>query len=277
MLDATLSGVTAIHPPPAAAIVSPPAAARPVQPPAALTAPAAPARQGPELPRTLQDLSQHPLLGSTKVLVGAAALVVVLGVGLQVLQKQRKDEQLRAAVAHARENAVAPVVSTHRTFDVNETVAAVRQEADAILAFDPVRAYHRAKELLRRDSDDAVGAALLEKAKAALLADPVAGVSLTEFQRLLNAGDLEGAERVIDALLRARPEDPDLMQRSARLERVLAGLHASKGEWSEARTALQKGRALFPQDKSWQARIHLLEHLQSMPKAELPGWLPFIG
>ena len=265
-------------------VVLPPAEAtlsgmapKPVLPPASVTTPAPASRQGPELPRTLQDLSQHPVLGSTKFLVGGAVLVVVLGVGLQLLQKQRKDEQLRVAVANARQTAVAPLSLTGQTIDLAESAAALRQEADSVLALDPVRAYHRAKELLRRDSADPVAAVLQEKAKAALLADPVPGVSLTEFQRLLGAGDLEGAERAVDALLRARPEDPDLMQRAARLERVLAGLHASKGEWNEAKTALQKGRALFPGDKSWQARLHLLERIQTMPKAEHVNWLPFLG
>jgi len=251
--------------------------AKPVQPPAALTAPAPPARTGPALPRGLRDVAEHPLLTSNRFLAGGAGLVVVLGIGIQVLQTYRRDGQLRSAVTRARESAVAPVAQAGQPASLEESAAALRQEADAVLAFDPVRAYHRAKELLRRDPADAVGAALLEKAKAALLADPVPGVSLSEFQRLLNSGDLEGAERAIDALLRAKPDDPDLVQRAARLERVLAGLHASKGEWAEARTALQKGRAFVPEEKSWQARIHLLERIQAMPKAEHAGWLPFLG
>lgn len=251
--------------------------AKPVQPPAALTTPAPPVRTGPALPRGLQDLAEHPLLTSNRFLAGGATLVVLLAIGIQALQKYRRDDQLRSAVARARENAVAPAAQSTQTLDLDESVAALRQEADAVMAFDPVRAYHRAKELLRRDAADAVAAALQEKAKAALLADPVPGVSLTEFQRLLNSGDLEGAERAVDALLRAKPDDPDLILRAARLERVLAGLHASKGEWAEAKTALQKGRAFFPEEKSWQARIHLLDRIQAMPKAEHAGWLPFLG
>lgn len=260
--------------PPALPAAAPP---KPVQPPAALTAPAPATRQGPELPRTLQELSQHPLLGSTKFLVGGAVLVVVLGIGVQVFQKQRKDARLRAAVAQARDSAVGPLAGSAQVQDLTESAASLRQEAESILAYDPVRAYHRAKELLRRDSADPVGAVLLEKAKAAMEADPVPGVSLTEFNRLQAAGDLEGAERAVDALLRARPEDSDLMQRAARLQRVLAGLHASKGEWAEARTALQKGRALYPQDRSWQSRLVLLDRVQALPKREQAGWLCFFG
>lgn len=260
--DATLPGVSA---------------ALPVQPPAALTTPAAAARTGPALPMGLQGLAEHPLLTSNRFLAGGAALVVALAIGIQALQTYRRDDQLRSAVARARETAVAPAAQSSQPLDLEESLAALRQEADAVLAFDPVRAYHRAKEILRRDPADAVGAALMEKAKAALLADPVPGVSLSEFQRLLASGDLEGAERAIDALLRAKPDDPDLVLRAARLERVLAGLHASKGEWAEAKTALQKGRAFFPEEKSWGARIHLLDRIQGMPKAEHPGWLPFLG
>jgi tetratricopeptide (TPR) repeat protein len=266
-------------PPPAEATLSgvPAAAPASVHPPASLMTPAPTPRPGPELPRTLKDLGNHPILGSTRVLVGGAALVVVLGVGLQMFQKHRQDGQLRAAVAHARESAVSPVALTTQTLDLAESVSALRQEADAAMAIDPLRAYHRAKELLRRDPTDAVAAALMEKAKLSLVSDPVAGVSLTEFQRLLNAGDLEGAERAIDALLRAKPDDLDLLHRAARLERVLAGLHAYKGEWNEAKAALLKGRAFFPEDKTWQARIQLLQRLQTLPKAEQAGWLPFLG
>ncbi len=267
-------------PPPAPAsppAQPPPAPAKAAEPPAALQTPATPVRSGPELPRSFQELGHHPLLGSTKVLVGGATLVLVLGVGISIIQAQRKDSRLRSAVASARESAVAPVAGSAQPPDLAETVPAIRSEAESAMAIDPVRAYHRAKELLRRDSADPVAAALTEKARVALSADPVAGVSLTEFQRLLTTGDLDGADKAMDALLRARPDEPDLMLRAARLQSVIAGLHASKGEWNEARTALQRARALFPQDPTWQARLKLLDRIQAMPKEERPGWLPFLG
>lgn len=269
--DETLPGLS---PPPAA---PPPPQPAPVQPPATLTAPASPERTGPEMPRSFQDLAQHPFLGSTGVLVGGLVLIVILGIGGYFLREQRKDARLRSAVVRARESAVAPVANRAQAPDLSETSAAIRQEAESVLAYDPVRAYHRARELLRRNPEDAVAAALLEKGRTALSSDPVAGVSMSECNRLLAAGDLEGADRALDALLRARPEDSDLMARAARLNATLAGLHASKGEWSEAKNCLLKGRALFPQDSGWRAKLILLEKIQGLPKTERGGWIPLLG
>ena len=149
-------------------------------------------------------------------------LVAVFGGGISVLQARNRDKRLRSSVASARESAVAPVARNARPVDLAEGSPAIRSEADACLVIDPVRSYHRAKELLRRDPGDPVAASLLEKARAALTADPVPGVSLTEAQRLVASGDLDGADRTLDALLRARPEDPDLMGRATRLQ---GGVH----------------------------------------------------
>jgi len=209
--------------------------------------------------------------------VAGLVLVVVLGAGISVLQARNRDKRLRHSVASARESAVAPVARSTQPLDLAEGGAAIRGEAESCLVVDPVRSYHRAKELLRRDTADPVAASLVEKARAALTADPVAGVSLTEFQRLIAAGDLDGADKAIDALLRARPDDPDLMRKATRLQAVIAGLHASQGEWNEARTALQRARAFYPQDRTWQARLKLLERIQAMPKEERGSWIPFLG
>ena len=67
------------------------------------------------------------------------------------------------------------------------------------------------------------------------------------------------------------------MHRAGRLAGVLAGLHASKGEWADAKNSLLRGRALFPEDRSWQARIILLDRIQALPKSERSGWIAFLG
>jgi hypothetical protein len=228
--------------------------------PASLQTPAPPVRTAPELPRSLQDLGVHPLLESTRVLVAGLVLVLLLGAGISVLRARNLDRRLRHSVASARESAVLPVARSTQPVDLAEGSGSIRGEAESSLAVDPVRSYHRAKELLRRDT-----------------ADPIPGVSLTEFQRLVAAGDLDGADKAVDALLRARPDDPDLMRRAARLQAVIAGLHASQGEWNEAKTALQRARAFYPQDRGWQARLKLLERIQAMPKEERALWIPFLG
>ena len=101
--------------------------------------------------------------------------------------------------------------------------------------------------------------------------------SLPEFQKHLQNGDLEAATKVMDALLRAQPGDEDLRARAARLHLALCSAHAAQAKWDEAREDLFRGRALFPRDKTWQARLTLLERVKALPKAQQAGWIPLLG
>ena len=160
--------------------------------------------------------------------------------------------------------------------DLVESPEAIRQEALASLATDPLRAYCRAETLLGLSPGDSTGAQLLEKARLGL-AGGVTGASLPEFQKHLQNGDLEAAFRVIDALLRAQPDNADLRARAGRLQLTLCFNHAGQAKWDEAREDLLRGRALFPGDKTWQARLKLLEHVRSMPRKEQEAWIPLLS
>jgi tetratricopeptide (TPR) repeat protein len=171
---------------------------------------------------------------------------------------------------------VTPVLQQAQAPDLAETPAAILREGEAALETEPLRAYYRAQAVLTQNPADAAAAQLLEKARAALPGGAT-GASLAEFQKHLQNGDLDAAAKVMDALLRAQPEDADLRTRAARLYLATCGAHAALAKWDEAAEDLRRGRALFPSDKSWQARLHLLERLKTLPKSQQAAWLPLLG
>lgn len=254
-------------------VTDPPA----VAPPASLVKATPAPRQGLALPDRVQSLTERlPWLREPKVLalIGGGLLVLLLGGG--AIHRYRKDQALRDAVQAARSAALAPISQQAQAPDLTEAPAAIREEAQSALDMDPLRAYLRAATLVGRDPSDAAAARLLEKAKAALPGGAV-GASLAEYQKHLQAGDLDAAAQVMDALLRATPDDPDLRARAGRLELALCTAHAAQEKWDDAALDLQRGRALFPDDKGWQARLKLLEQIRAMPKAQRGDWIALLG
>lgn len=253
-------------------ITEPPA----VAPPASLVKAPAP-RQGLSVPDRVQSLAERlPWLREPKVLamIGGGVLVLLLGGGL--IHRYRRDQALREAVRAARTAALAPVSQQAQAQDLAETPAAIREEAQTALDTDPLRAYLRAATLVQRDPSDAAAARLLEKARAALPGGAV-GATLAEYQKHLQAGDLDAAATVMDALLRATPDDADLRARAGRLQLALCTAHAAQGKWDDATLDLQRGRALFPDDRGWQARLKLLDSVRTMPKAQRGDWIALLG
>jgi tetratricopeptide (TPR) repeat protein len=248
-----------------------------VAPPASLTQAPAPTRQGLPLPERLKALGEQlPWLRSpqTLALLGGGAL---LGVMLLFwLRGHFKDQELTRAVQAAKAAAIAPLAQQTQVLELAESPASVREEAEATLVSDPLRAYLRAEHLVARVPDDAAAAQLFEKTRTQLPGG-VTGASLPEFQKHLQHGDLEAAAKVMDALLRAQPGDADLRGRAARLYLQLCAAHVGQGKWEEAKDDLLRGRALVPNDKSWQARLQLLERVKAMPKAQRSGWIPLLG
>ena len=249
----------------------------PVEPPASLTKAAPAPREGLSLPDRFQGASTRlPWLREPKVWVWAGSAVLSLAVGLYALHTYRKDQELKEAVKAARAAAVAPVLRQAQAPDLTESPADILQEAETALGADPLHAYLRVQTLLALNPGDAAAAQLLEKARLGLPGG-VTGASLPEFQRHLQNGDLEAAAKVMDALLRAQPDDPGLRARAARLHLALCSAHASQARWIEAAGDLRRGRALFPADKTWQTRLQLLERVKTLPRAEQAAWLPLLG
>ena len=248
-----------------------------VEPPASMTRTAAAPREGLSLPDRLQKASASlPWLREPKVWAMTGGGVLVLAVGLYALHTYRQDQELKEAVKAARLRAVAPVLQQAQSPDLSETPAAILREGESVLESDPLRAYFRAQTVLAQNPGDAAAAQLLEKARATLPGG-VTGASLPEFQKHLQNGDLDAAAKVMDALLRAQPDDAALRSRAARLYLTFSGAHAGQAKWDEAAEDLRRGRALYPSDKSWQARLNLLERLKTLPKSQQAAWLPLLG
>lgn len=249
----------------------------PVEPPSSLRQPQSAPRKGLALPKGFDEaLERLPWLREPKVLAALGGTMLVLGTILFFIRGHLRDQELQRAVKAARATALAPLNKQTQIEDLSETPAAIRKESEASLVTDPLRAYLRAETLVARAPQDAAAAQLLEKARAGL-AGGVSGASLTEYQRHLQNGDLEAAAKVMDALLRATPGDGDLRARAARLHLLLCAAHVGQGKWDEATDDLYRGRALFPDDKTWQARLHLLEHVKALPKNQQASWIPLLG
>jgi tetratricopeptide (TPR) repeat protein len=248
-----------------------------IQPPDALLKAVPAPRVGLSVPdRVRQATGRIPWLRETKLLALLSGALLALLVGVAFLQGYRRDQALKEDVRAIREAAVAPLAQQTQAPDLTESADSLRDEAEAAILADPLRAFLRAETLVNLNPKDAAGAQLLERARAALPGG-VTGSSLPEFQKHLQNGDLEAAYKVIDALLRAKPASADLRARAARLHLALCTAHAGQGKWDEAREDLQRGRALFPDDKTWQIRLKLLEHVKTMPKDQQASWIALLG
>ena len=248
-----------------------------IQPPAALLKTTPAPREGLSVPARLRGAAEHlDWLKNPKAIAILGGSVLTLIVGLTLLHGYRRDQALADEVRAARAAALAPVAQQAQAPDLAESPEALREEADTVLLSDPLRAYLRAETLVSRSPGDAAGALLLEKTKAGLQGG-VTGSSLPEFQKHLQNGDLEAAFKVMDALLRAQPGNADLRARAGRLHLALCTAHAGQAKWDEAREDLLRGRALFPDDKTWQIRLKLLEHTKALPKNQQALWIALLG
>jgi tetratricopeptide (TPR) repeat protein len=248
-----------------------------VEPPAALLKATPAPRAGLSLPDRFRGaVERWPWLKNPRILAIAGGSLLVVIIGFAVVHSYRRDQDLKDQVRADKAAALASVAQQAQAPDLAESPASIRQEAETSLATDPLRAYFRAETLLGLNPGDSAGAQLLEKARLGLVGG-VTGASLPEFQKHLQNGDLEAALKVIDALLRAQPGNADLRTRAGRLQLTLCFNHAGQAKWDEAREDLLRGRALFPGDKSWQARLNLLEHVKTLPKNEQSSWIALLS
>jgi tetratricopeptide (TPR) repeat protein len=248
-----------------------------VEPPALLLKATPAPREGLYLPEGLRETAERlPWLKEPRRLAAIGGGLLALIAASALIHNYRKDQALKDEVRAARAAATAPLAQEALAVDLVETPAAIRQEAETTLVTDPLRAYMRAQALLARDPADASAGILLEKARAGLPGG-VSGASLGEFEKHLQSGNLEGATKVMEALLRAQPDDAALRLRACRLQLALCTIHAAQAKWEAAQEDLLRGRALQPGDKSWQIRLQLLERVKALPKAQQAGWIPLLG
>jgi len=263
-------------PAPAALPEAPPALPLPVDPPRALTSRNPAQRHGISLPGALKGLARPAWLRPSRKLAIAAGAVALALLGLVLVGLRRREAALREAVAAAKLNALKPVSRMVQIPALPETLEGVRREAEAALAEDPLLAYFRAQEWQRRDMDNPQAVQLVQKAKDKLLGPPPAA-TLADFDKALQGGNLEGARTAILALLRHDPDDTDLRGRARKVLLALAPIYAGDERIAMARDALLLGRAMFPQDLGWQARLKLLDALQAMARSDRASWIQLLG
>ena len=254
-----------------------------MDPPRALTERAAAPRDGIHLPRQLERLpgrlerlSRPRWLQSRRNLGIAAGTAVALLAVLVAYGLHRRELALREAVASAKVDALRPVSRMVQVPQLAESPDAIRREAEQALNDDPLLAYCRAQELRRRDPDDPGAARLAQEARQRLAAQAPAG-DLAAFDKDLQSGDLESAWTCILGLLRQDPDHPELRERARKVMLALVPLYSGKDSFGKAQALLLLGRAMYPRDLSWQARLKLLETIQAMPASERAVWISLLG
>ena len=254
-----------------------PAPPAPVGPPRALTL-RPQARRGLKLPVLPVRMLLHLPAWFKKPRNAAltAGSVLALALALIAVRSHQRDLALREAVAAAKANAMAPIARKAQVVALAETPQAILQEGEAVLNDDPLTAYYRAKEGLRLDPVDAGSAQLLEKARARMAATTPEAPG-TDPDASLKAGDLESARKALGDQLRGNPDDEDLKAKARTVFLALVQSQAMNEHFAQARELLLRGRAMFPLDKTWAARLKLLENLQTKGKAERLTWIPLLG
>ena len=268
------------RPDPVPEVPAPAASPEPVQPPSALTKPAPAPRTGLQIKApegfdasSLPDWAKNPLTW-----VGAAGGIAVIIFGTMFYKSHARDSQLAEDVAAARRAAVAKAARDAEVPNLAESDASILSEGKQALGDgDAVRAYLRAQTLLKKNASNGPAAQLLDQAKASLPQAGLVGATAEEFHRHLQEGDLENAAKVMDALLRANPDDPVLRTQAIHVYLRLAEDHASQDRWSDARTDLLRGRALGPDDPTWSGRLALLPKIQGMSKGDRALWIAMLG
>ena len=210
--DQARARMAAVAPPSVTAVPAPepePAAL----PPAVATAEAPAPRRGPALPEALRKLQLPPWLMNPLTLMGVFFGILILWVAMYFLGQFRSNSRLRSDVQSIRAECLASVARGTEVASLAEDAAEIRREAERCLSEDPFRAYCRAQELLRLNPLDAPAAQLLDRAAKALpLPDPPQG-DLRQVDKLLQGGEVEGAERLLYALLRQNPDQAELRAR----------------------------------------------------------------
>ncbi|MGA2080908.1 MAG: hypothetical protein ABSH53_09920 [Holophaga sp.] len=272
---------TAPAPVPRAPVPSAPAAAprslpAPVGPPRALTVRSASQRDGFSLPAIIKGKGVPRWLATPRNLALALGAVVLVFLALLVYGLRRREAALKEAVATAKLAALRPVSRAVQVPSLAEATEDIRREAEQALTEDPLLAYFRAEEFQRRVPDDPGLPHLIQRAKDGMEALPPAG-DLAQFEQALQGGDLDRAKACILGLLRHDPDDLELRGRARRVLLALAPLLTAEGHLGRAREALLLGRAMYPQDPGWQARLKLLDALQAMPASARAPWIQLLG
>ena len=232
-------------------------------------------RHGPSLH---DDIHISPLLPRPRVLAISLVAALLLVVGAFWIKATQKDALLKAAQTAIREAAIKQAAQYEKVEPLALTTAELGAQARAAMADSPIKAFMLAQEAIKRDPMDTSAPKLLEDAKRAMAALPLPqdakGGSLNQ---LMAAGNLDSAEKLLEARLMQNPGDMRTRENLARITLLAARAYARLGRWDSARSQLSMGAALFPNDLAWRARLKLLDYLQSAPEDEQRRWIELLG
>ena len=85
------------------------------------------------------------------------------------------------------------------------------------------------------------------------------------------------ARNALGDLLRMDPDNSELKVKARIVTLALVQSLAASEHYDQARDLLRQGRAMFPQDRTWPARLRLLEEIQTLGKADRLAWIPLLG
>jgi tetratricopeptide (TPR) repeat protein len=248
---------------------------QPVGPPKAVTTRPA-VRAGLTRPRFLGSLNVPDWLESPRNLAILGGGVLLAGAGLMFFRSYQRDVALREAVSAAKATALEPGARKSQAISLLESPADIRREADNALSEDSLLAFYRAQECLRLDAGDVIAAQLLERARTKLAQAVPLGAE-SDIDKAIKGGDLDSARTSVEDQLKRNPDDAELKAKARVIYLALVQSHAMQEHFSKARELLLLGRAMFPQDHSWQVRLKLLDEIQGMAKGARATWIPLLG
>lgn len=235
-------------------------------------------REGPSLSKKVKKVPILSRLLSPITLV----VLLLLTCGGGWLAFVNRDAILNAAQAAIKEEAIKSAHQSVKVVNLAITPEELKSQAKSALNSSPLRSYLLVQEVISRDPSDTTVAKLFEQAQQAMqsMATLPTQRQNADLNRLIASGNLEEAETLVETSLRQNPNNQRTRENLARVSLLLAREFAKQGKWESARSRLLMGAALFPKDLTWQARLKLLENLQTTPanlKEEQSQWYELLG
>jgi tetratricopeptide (TPR) repeat protein len=246
------------------------------QMPSLITSKHEPKRQGPAFSKEIKKLPLLSRLASPLSFIITFGIILLLAAGVFWFISAKKDALLRATQAAIKEGAIKNAHQSIKIINLSLTTEELKSQARAALGNNPLRAYMLVQEVIALDPTDSSAAKLLDQAQQTMTTMPRAGTD-ADFNRLMAGANLDGAAALLEARLRQNPNNIRIREDLARLCLLQARSHIKQDNWNGARSRLLMGAALFPKDPTWQARLKLLEHLQSIPREEQQRWTELLG
>lgn len=231
-------------------------------------------RVGPSLQKKNNKATLLSRLFSPIVMV---VILLLVGGATWVVLFMKKDALLNATQIAIKEEAIKKAKRSDKVVNLGMTVEELKSQAKTAMSSSPLRAYFLIREINNLDSSDTSIPKLLDQAHQAMMALPSPPRISGDINNIIATGRFEEAEAILEADLRHSPNNIRIKENLARVCLLLAREYAKQGKKDSARSRLLMGAALFPKDPTWQARIKLLENLQSIPKDVQNQWYEMLG